>query len=172
MNIRKMTELAMLTAVALIIFVVELQIPNPIPIPGVKLGLANIITVFALYHFRPREVLMLVLARIVMGCFFSGNMMALMYSLAGGLLCLSGMVPLRHILPKNSIWIGSVLGAVLHNVGQILAACLAVGLGALFYLPPLLISGCAAGAFTGICAQLVIERSWRKKGKKQNTLDN
>lgn len=83
MKVKKLTELALLTAIALIIFVIELQIPNPFPIPGVKLGLANIITVYAVYHYRATETLSIVLARILLGSFFSGNMMALMYSLSG-----------------------------------------------------------------------------------------
>ena len=78
----------MLTAVALIIFVVELQIPNPIPIPGAKLGLVNIITVYAVYQYRAKEVFLIVIVRILLGAFFSGNMMALLYSLASGLLAL------------------------------------------------------------------------------------
>ena len=87
MKARKLTELAMLTSLALIIFIVELQLPNPFPIPGVKLGLANIITVYAVYRYRAREAFLIVLIRILLGSFFSGNMMALMYSMAGGMLC-------------------------------------------------------------------------------------
>ena len=70
MKTRRLTELAMLTAVALIIFVIELQIPNPFPIPGVKLGLANIITVYAVYHYRPGEVMMVVFVRVFLGALF------------------------------------------------------------------------------------------------------
>lgn len=62
MNTKKLTQLAMLTGIALIIFVIELQIPNPFPIPGIKLGLANIITVYAIYRYRPSEVMMIVFA--------------------------------------------------------------------------------------------------------------
>lgn len=147
-----------MTALALIIFVIELQIPNPVPIPGVKLGLANIITVFAVYHYRAGEVFCLVIARILLGSFFSGNMMALMYSMAGGILCLVGMLGLKRILAERAIWICSVFGAVLHNIGQIAVACLVGGLGLLAYFPFLLVSGCIAGAFTGGCAQAVVLR--------------
>ena len=158
MKARKLTELAMLTSLALIIFIVELQIPNPFPIPGVKLGLANIITVYAVYHYTAREVFLIVFIRILLGSFFSGNMMAFMYSMAGGILCLLGMLLLRHLLSEKYIWICSVLGAVLHNIGQTAVACLIAGWGVLLYLPFLLVSGCLAGAFTGGCAQLVIRR--------------
>lgn len=107
MNVRKMTQFAMLTGVALIIFVIELQIPNPFPIPGIKLGLANVITVYAVYHFRVGEVMMIVFCRIFLAVVFSGNMMALAYSFAGSVLCLAGMLLLRIIIDKNHIWIAS-----------------------------------------------------------------
>ena len=102
MKVRKLTELALLTALALIIFIVELRIPNPIPIPGVKLGLANVITVYAVYHYRAKEVFLIVLVRILVGSIFGGNMMALLYSLAGGMLCLAGMLLLRKVIASIS----------------------------------------------------------------------
>lgn len=129
LKVRKLTELAMLTAVALILFVVELQIPNPFPIPGVKLGLANIITVYAVYHYRVREVFLLVVARILLGSFFGGGMMTLMYSMAGGLFCLVGMLLLKRFLSEKYIWICSVLGAIFHNIGQMTVACMVAGMG-------------------------------------------
>jgi heptaprenyl diphosphate synthase component I len=160
MKVRKLTELALLTALALIIFIVELRIPNPIPIPGVKLGLANVITVYAVYHYRAKEVFLIVLVRILVGSIFGGNMMALLYSLAGGMLCLAGMLLLRKVIAEKYIWLCSVFGAVLHNIGQITVAILITGTPALIaYLPFLLVSGCAAGAFTGGCAQFILKRS-------------
>lgn len=172
MNAKKLTELAMLTGLALIIFVVELQIPNPFPIPGVKLGLANIITVFSLYYYRSTEVLMILVARIILGSIFGGNMMALMYSLAGGLLCLSGMILFKKIIPIKHLWFCSVIGAILHNAGQIMVACLIAGWGMLVYFPILLISGCLAGAFTGGCAQLVLPRINLNKGNDTRFFDS
>lgn len=139
-------------------FVVELRIPNPIPIPGVKLGLANIITVYAVYHYRAKEVFLIVLVRMLLGAVFSGNMMALLYSFAGSLLCLTGMFLLCRRISSKYIWICSVFGAVLHNVGQIAVACLIAGWSLLVYFPFLLVSGCIAGAFAGICAQIIISR--------------
>lgn len=158
MKTKRLTELALLTAVALIIFVVELQIPNPIPIPGAKLGLANIITVFAIYSYQAREVFLIVLCRTVLGSIFGGNMMALFYSLAGGFLCLVGMWLLKRILSQKYIWLCSVFGAIFHNVGQSIVACIIAGMGMIVYLPFLLVSGCLAGAFTGACVQVVIYR--------------
>lgn len=158
MEVKKLTQLAMLTGVALIIFIVELQIPNPFPIPGIKLGLANIITVYAIYNYRAGEVMMIVFARIFLAAVFSGNMMALLYSLSGSILCLAGMLILKRIIDEKHIWIASVFGAVLHNIGQIAVAVAIMGFGVLAYLPFLLVSGCLAGAFTGGCAQMVTQR--------------
>ena len=101
MNTKKLTQLAMLTGIALIIFVIELQIPNPFPIPGIKLGLANVITVYAIYHYRPSEVMMIVFCRIFLAAVFSGNMMALAYSFAGSVLCLTGILLLRKLIDIN-----------------------------------------------------------------------
>lgn len=84
--------------------------------------------------------------------------MAFLYSITDGLLCLAGMLFLKHVITEKYIWLCSVLGAVLHNIGQITIACLIAGMGMLLYLPFLLVSGCIAGAFTGGCAQLVIRR--------------
>lgn len=159
MKTRRMTELALMTALALIIFVIELQIPNLVPIPGVKLGLANIITVYAVYRYRPHEAAIILLSRVVLGSLFGGQIISLLYSLAGGTLCLCGMLVLKRILPGRYIWLCSVLGAVLHNVGQITAAILITRTpGLILYFPVLLLTGCIAGLFTGLCAQYMVKR--------------
>ena len=102
MQTKRLTELALLATIALTIFMVESKIPNPIPLPGVKLGLANIVTVYAVYHFRPKEVILLLTTRIILGAVFGGNMMALLYSAAGGALCLLGMLPLHRLIPEKT----------------------------------------------------------------------
>ena len=159
MNVKKLTTLALLTAFALIIFVIELQFPTLAPIPGMKLGLANIITVYAVYSFSAAETLMILLVRVVLGSLISGNMMSLVYSMAGGLLCLAGMLLLRKVIDKKHIWVCSILGAVLHNIGQTAAALVVMQTKTVIaYLPFLLVSGCIAGALTGMAAQLVITR--------------
>lgn len=159
MNVKRITQLALLTIIALIIFIIELRIPNLVPIPGVKLGLANIVTVYAMYHYTAKETMMIVLARILLGSIFGGNISAIFYSLGGALLCLVGMLLLRRVIDEKHIWICSILGAVLHNIGQIGAAVLMMKTTAVFfYLPFLLVSGCIAGAFTGACAQILIKK--------------
>ncbi|MBR1553900.1 MAG: Gx transporter family protein, partial [Oscillospiraceae bacterium] len=95
MKLRRLTELAMLTALALIIFVIELHFPD-IAIPGVKLGLANIITVYAVFVYQPSETAMLVACRVILGAMFTGNMSALLYSASGAVMCLLGMLYLKR----------------------------------------------------------------------------
>ena len=159
MKAKRIAELSVLTAVSLIIFIVELQIPNPFPIPGIKLGLANIITVFAVYHYKAYEVAMIVAVRLLLGSVFSGNFMALIYSASGAFLCLLGMLLLKRMIDEKHIWIASVFGAVLHNTGQIIAAVIVTQtIEIVAYYPFLLVSGCLAGAFTGLCAQLIMPR--------------
>jgi heptaprenyl diphosphate synthase len=159
MKTRKLTRMAVLTAVALTIFVIELQLPALAPIPGVKLGLANIITVYAMFALGPGDTLCILLARVFLGSVFSGQMTSLLYSLAGGLLCYLVMLLLRRILTVKQIWVCSVLGAMAHNVGQMAVAVLVTGTPALiYYLPVLMVSGILTGLFTGLCAQFVTGR--------------
>lgn len=156
---KRLTELSLAAAIALIIFVIELQIPNLSPIAGVKLGLANIVTVYGVYRYRWWEIALVLSVRIILGSFFCGNPSAILYSLSGGVLCLLGMLLLKKIIPRSRLWICSVLGAVLHNTGQIVAAVLIMRTFAVAaYLPFLTVSGCIAGAFTGMCAQLLLNR--------------
>lgn len=164
MGTKRLTRMAILTAVALTIFVVELQLPNLTPIPGVKLGLANIITVYAMFALGGVDTLCILIARILLGSMFSGQMMALFYSLAGGLLCYLVMLVLHRLFTPKQIWICSVLGAVAHNLGQMAVAVLITRTPALlYYLPVLMISGIIAGAFTGLCAQFVVNKMSRLK---------
>lgn len=159
MSVKRITQLALLTTIALIIFIVELRIPNLVPIRGVKLGLANIVTVYAMYHFSAKETLLIVIARILLGSILGGNISAIIYSLSGAALCLTGMLILRYIIDEKYIWICSIIGAVLHNIGQIAAAILMMETTAVIsYLPFLIVSGCIAGTLTGMCAQILIGR--------------
>lgn len=159
MKTKRLTTLALLTGIALILFTVEAQIPPPVPIPGVKLGLANIITVFVLFRYGPRDALLVLLARILLGSAFAGSPVTLLFSLGGGLLCWLIMLPLRRILTERQLWVCGVLGAMAHNLGQI-AVCVAVyhTTAVLVYLPALLLAGMAAGLFTGLAAQFLLAR--------------
>ncbi|MBQ6207913.1 MAG: Gx transporter family protein, partial [Oscillospiraceae bacterium] len=154
MTARRLTENALLTAVALILFTVEAQIPLPVPIPGVKLGLANIVTVWAVCMLGPADALCILLCRIFLGAVFAGNMSVLLYSLSGGLFSLCVLLLLRRVTTRNQLWICAVFAAIAHNAGQIIAAVLILqSLAVLAYFPFLAVSGAAAGLFTGLCAQ-------------------
>ena len=159
MNIKKISQMGLLMGIALIIFIIELRLPNLTPIPGIKLGLSNIITVYALYHFSSKDTILILTGRILLGSFFAGNMISLLYSIGGGTLCLILMIPLHKILDENHIWISSVFGAAAHNIGQIIVAIAVMNtFSVLTYLPFMIVAGCLAGTFTGVAAQIIIKR--------------
>lgn len=165
MKTKNLTKAALLTAVALIIFVIEAQIPPLTPIPGIKMGLSNVVTVFALFSLGPFYALVILLARVLLGSMFAGQMTALMYSLAGGLLAYLVSAALRPLFQERQVWVVSALAAVFHNIGQIAAAVWITGTPEIVvYLPVLIISGIVTGAFTGLCAQQLLLRL--KDGRK------
>ncbi|MBQ8975590.1 MAG: Gx transporter family protein [Oscillospiraceae bacterium] len=156
---KRLTRDALLTAIALTIFIVETQIPVIVPVPGIKLGLANIVTVYAMFAVGPKDTLGILLARVLLGGIFAGQLMTLMFSLCGGLLCYAVMLLLRRVLTKKQIWVCGAVGAVVHNIGQILAAIVVYGtVSVIVYLPVLVLSGIVTGTFTGLCAQLLTGR--------------
>lgn len=155
---KRLTRMGLLTALALILFTVEAQIPPIVPIPGVKLGLANIITIYAMFCLGPKDTLCILLCRIFLGSVFSGQMMTFFYSLSGGMLCYLSMLVMRKIVTVKQIWVCSIVGAIAHNVGQILAAILIAGTPSLaIYFPVLLVSGIITGLVTGLCAQFTVQ---------------
>mgnify|MGYP003299241946 CR=1 FL=1 len=158
-KLRKLTTMAMLTAVALIIFVVEAQIPALIPIPGIKLGLSNIITVFAVFMLGSWEAALILAARIFLGAVFAGNFSTIFYSAAGGALAILVTIGLKRLLKKNQLWVAGCLGAVAHSVGQMAAAIAISGTPALItWLPVMCAIGIVTGVFTGLCAQFMQNR--------------
>lgn len=151
---KQLTVCAVLTAMALALSYLENLFPLTlaIPIPGVKLGLANIVTVFALYALGPGRALMILTARCLLGAMFAGNMNALLFSLLGGLAAMLAMIGLVR-LGRLSVYGVSVGGAAAHNCGQIAAAVLTLGNAApLYYLPILLAVSLVTGALTGLVA--------------------
>ena len=169
MKTKKLTTLALLSAIALTIFVIELQIPPLVPIPGVKLGLANIVTVFAVFAFRGRDGAAVLAVRIFLGAVFAGNFSSIFYSAAGGLCAILLTILLRKILTKKQLWVAGSLGAVAHSVGQVAMACIITGTPSIaVYLPPLAAIGVVTGFFTGLCAQFLVNRGkdlWKTTSK-------
>ena len=149
---RRITQMALLTAIALTIFMAEAQIPVPIPIPGIKLGLANIVTLFALYALGAGQALLILVARCLLGAVFAGNVNALIFSLLGGVTAMLVMIGLSR-LRGLSVYGVSVGGAAAHNCGQVAAAVLTLGNTApLYYLRVLLGVSLFTGALTGLIA--------------------
>ena len=152
---KRLAFMALLTAMALTIFVIEAQIPAPVPIPGVKLGLSNIITAG-----------IVLLLRIIMGAMFTGSPAALIYSISGGVLAYIVMCLLVGRFPEKLIWVVSAAAAVAHNAGQLMACALIVKTpGLLYYAPVLAASGIITGVFTGVAAMYLV-RAVRKIIKK------
>ena len=159
MKTKDITRMALLTAIALTIFMVEAQLPGLVPVPGIKLGLSNIVTVWAVFTLGPKKASMILAARVFLGAVFSGQMSTILYSGAGGALAIGVTILSRKILTRKQIWVAGVLGAIAHSVGQMAVAIgvtLTPGLAA--YLPVMILIGIFTGAFTGFCAQLLTER--------------
>ena len=159
MKTKKLTVMAILTAVALTIFVLEAQIPPIVPLPGVKLGLSNIITVFAVFAMGPGEAAAILTCRIFLGAVFAGNFSSIFYSAAGGLCAILVTIGLRRILTTTQLWVAGALGAVAHSIGQMTMAVLLTGTTAiLIYLPVMVGISIVTGLFTGLCAQFLVNR--------------
>ena len=148
----------MFTALALIFSYVESLIPIHFGIPGVKLGLANLIIVIALYKMSIREAYILSIVRIVLAGFMFGNLFAILYSLSGGMLSLIVMCILKRT-DRFSIFGVSIAGGVFHNIGQLLMAMIvleSVSIG--YYFPVLLISGLVTGFVIGFISNEMMKR--------------
>lgn len=159
MNTKKLITTAIITAFALVAFVIESAIPPIVPIYGIKLGVANIFTLFTLYTLGTKYSAAVLFIRITLGSLLTGQIMSFIYSLSGGLLSFILMILLKRFFGNNSLWVLSVLCAVAHNIGQLTTAVIITMTPQIFfYLPVLIISGITAGAITGVTAQLVIKR--------------
>ena len=156
---KQLTLCALLTAMALALSYLENLFPLSlaIPIPGVKLGLANIVTLFALYALGAEQALLILLARCLLGALFAGNINALFFPLLGGLCAMGAMIVLsrRQVLSVYGVSVG---GAAAHNCGQIAAAMLTLGSSApLYYLPVLLAVSLLTGGLTGLAAACLFQ---------------
>jgi heptaprenyl diphosphate synthase len=146
------------TALALIFSYVETLIPFHFGIPGMKLGLANIIIVLVLYRLGVKEAYLLSVVRVLLSGFLFGNYFSIIYSLAGGILSLSAMA----LLKRNggfSVMGVSIAGGVFHNIGQLAVAMLVVEtFSVIYYVPVLLVAGMVTGLLIGIAANEMLKR--------------
>lgn len=156
---KKLTQMAMLTAIALTIFMVEAQIPALVPVPGVKIGLSNIVTVFAVFAMGPKEAAAILFARVFLGAIFAGNFSTIFYSAAGGALAILVTIFLRKILTEKQLWVAGIMGAIAHSVGQMaMAIAITQTVGLVSYLPIMIVCSIITGLFTGFCAQFLLNR--------------
>ena len=159
MKTKKLTTLSMLTAIALTIFMVEAQIPPLTPIPGIKMGLSNIVTVFIVFAIGPKEAAAVLFVRVFLGAVFAGNFSTIFYSAAGGVCAIAVTIVLRKILTNKQLWVAGVCGAIAHSIGQMAMAILLLETpGLIAYLPVMIIASIVSGTFTGFCAQLLVNR--------------
>lgn len=155
---KKLAMMGLFTALATIFGYVEALLPVSVGIPGVKLGLANIVIVFALYRLKPSEAFLINIVRIVLVSLMFGNLSVMLYSLAGGIVSFCAMALLKKT-DKFSIYGVSIAGGVFHNAGQLVMAMLVLETVSLvYYGPVLLISGLVTGLVIGITAKEVLKR--------------
>ena len=158
MKTQKLTVMALTTAIALVLSFIESQIPAFVAVPGVKMGLANIAIVYALYRLGWKEATLISLIRVVLVSLLFGSAASFLYSLAGAVLSLLGMALLKKTGKFTEIVV-SVAGGVLHNIGQIAMASIILETDALrYYLPFLLVSGILAGVVIGLISGILIRR--------------
>lgn len=154
----KVAYFGVFVALALIFSYVETLVPIQVGIPGVKLGLANLVTVTALYKMGPKEAFLLSVARVMLSGFLFGNMFSILYSLSGALFSLMVMILLKRTGGFSVMGV-SIAGGVFHNAGQLLVAMFAVETARVFYyFPILLISGVLTGFLIGAVSNEMIRR--------------
>lgn len=153
MRLHKLTVLSLFTTLSLIIFALESVIPPLVPVPGIKLGLSNIVTLILIREYSARDTLLVLFARILLASFLFGQAISLLYSLAGGLLSLGAMLLVNRLLHRRYLFLTSTVGGLFHNLGQLLIALFLTQVsGVLAYLPFLILGGIVTGLFTGLCA--------------------
>lgn len=158
MKARKVAFLGLSIALSMILSFVESQIPAFTVIPGMKVGLPNLVMVFLLYRVGWKETVVVSVLRVALVSLLFGNLQTLVFSLAGAAVSLTGMIMLKKTGLFSPVAV-SVAGGVLHNVGQIAAACLWTQTRqVVYYLPVLMFSGIAAGAVIGLAAGLLLKR--------------
>ena len=155
---RKLTRLALMATFALILSYLESKIPSLVAIPGVKVGLANIVVIFALYKMGLKEAIIVSAIRIFIVAMLFGSPVSMLYSLAGAVLSLAVMFLLKKFTPLGKVAV-SVSGGVMHNVGQIAVASIILDTNVVvYYLPFLILSGTIAGIAVGTAGAILVKR--------------
>lgn len=167
---KKIANMAVLVAVAMIFSYVESLIPINFGVPGMKLGIANLVTVMVLYFLAVPEVLAVVAMRVLLTGFLFGNGMSIIYSLAGGLLSVLVMAGMKKLKGFSIIGI-SIAGGIAHNMGQLAIAALVVeSLKLVYYLPALLAAGAVTGFLIGLVSGKLLPVVKREAAKSLKTV--
>ena len=159
MSTKKMVFIGLLIAQAMVLNYVEGFIPIPLGIPGAKIGLANIVTVISLYTLAPKTTFFIVLGRTLLSTLLFGNVSVFLYSFSGALLSFMVMALIyKKLKDKVSIPMLSIIGAIFHNVGQVLMASLIIQNPRLIvvYLPILIIIAIPTGLFVGLASKTLL----------------
>lgn len=155
---RMLTVLAATVAAAMLLSFIESLIPSFIPVPGVKLGLANAAVIFAMYKLGEAKAAAVSLVRVALSALLFGSVASLIYSLSGAVFSFLLMVVSRRIFKLHTVGV-SILGGVAHNLGQITAAAIVMGTASIvYYLPVLIFSGTIAGIAVGLASNELIKR--------------
>ena len=158
MKTKKVAMLGLTIALAMIMSYIEVLVPLSFAVPGIKMGLANIVIIFVLYKIGTKEAILVSLIRVFLVSLLFSNVMAMWYSLAGAVLSLGIMWILKKT-DKFSVVGVSIAGGIMHNVGQIIMAVIVLGTEQIaLYLPVLVITGTVTGVVIGIVSGLVINR--------------
>ncbi len=158
LDTKRMVTLSALIAVAMILSYVESMIPAFVAVPGVKMGLSNIATVFALYFLGWPYAICVSLVRVCLSALLFGNVVGLIYSLSGAAFALLVMILLKNFDLFSNVGV-SVAGGICHNAGQIIAACIVMKTSAIsVYFIPLVISGTVSGVLIGVVSGMLVER--------------
>ena len=158
MKTKKVAMLGLSIALAMIMSYIEVLVPLSFAVPGIKMGLANIVIIFVLYKIGTKEAILVSLIRVILVSLLFSNVMAMWYSLAGAVLSLGIMWILKKT-DKFSVVGVSIAGGIMHNVGQIIMAVIVLGTEQIaLYLPVLVITGTVTGVVIGIVSGLVINR--------------
>lgn len=161
---KRIAYYALCIALAFVLSYLESLIPINIGVPGIKLGLANLVVVTALYTMKPRDAFIISMVRILLSGLTFGGVFSLVYSFAGGILSFAVMLLSKKSSRLSALGV-SVLGGSVHNIGQLAAAAIVMeNAGVFYYLPVLLLSGALTGTLTGLISQAVISRVERIKG--------
>ena len=157
-RLQRITRIALLTALSLILFILEGFLPLPLPVPGAKLGLAAIVTLIALYLLPTRDAALMLTLRIILASAFGGGLAPMIYSLAGGAASFAAMVLMKRYTQLSIVGI-SAAGGFLHNMAQLLVAAAVLETTALFvYAPVLGIVGILTGILIGITARGILQK--------------